>query len=69
MSIRVMLLERLPLVGGLGDYCYCGSDSGWWNGGVSPLHSIMFRGSSGNHEFEDSHGATDLLKVIGHVVS
>ncbi|HEY5630590.1 MAG TPA: metallophosphoesterase, partial [Nitrososphaeraceae archaeon] len=54
-----------PLVIGLGDYCYCGSDSGWWNSVVSPLHSIMFRGSSGNHEFEDSHGATDLLKAIG----
>ena len=54
-----------PLVIGLGDYCYCGSDSGWWNNVVSPLHSIMFRGSSGNHEFEDSHGAADLLQAIG----
>jgi hypothetical protein len=53
------------LVIGLGDYCYCGSDSAWWNSVVSPLHSIIFRGTTGNHEFEDSHGGTDLLQAIG----
>ena len=65
-TVARIIKSKVPLVIGLGDYCYCASPEVWWNGVVSPLKGIMFRGAEGNHEVSDSpNNASELLKDFG----
>jgi hypothetical protein len=58
-----MVSHQIQIIIGLGDYCYCGSPSNWWNGLLSPINNIIFRGAQGNHDADS--GGLQYLQLFG----
>ena len=55
--------HAIQLVIGLGDYCYCDSPDSWWNGPLTSINYITFRGAQGNHDADS--GSSEYLKLSG----